>query len=125
MRNLARYSILLVLLLGVCSCKEENKEKKSIIKRILRFRDDDRHVTFSIPELGGTECSKRLLHALNQHNGILNAMPDLTNRTVSVEYNSRITAIKNIEHAISKVGFDVDDTKGNAEAKDKLPSDCR
>jgi len=119
MRNLARYSILLVVTaICLCSCKD----KVPIYS--VRFRDDHRNVTFSIPELGGPECSKELLHVLNQHNGVLNAAPDLIHRTIVVMYNSRTTAIKNIEHAIAGKGFDVDDTKGNTEAKSKLPPDC-
>jgi len=112
MRNLTRYLILLGISVFFCSCK-------------IRIRDDERSVTFSIPGLVGAECSKSVLQVLNQHNGILNAMPDLTNRTIRVEFNSRTTAIKNIEHAIAGAGFDVDDTQGNAEAKSKLPPDCR
>ena len=114
MRNSARYSILLVVTaICLCSCYR------------VRFRDDHRNVTFSIPELGGPECSKKLLHLLNQaNNGVLSAAPDLTHRTIAVMYDSRTTAVKNIEHAIARIGFDVDDTKGNTEAKSKLPPDC-
>ena len=91
----------------------------------VRHREDVRTVTYAVPGLNGSECSSELLRALAQTDGILDVAPDTTNRMVLVKYNSRVTAQKNIEHAIAAGGFDVADTPGDPAAKAKLPASCR
>ena len=98
---------------------------KSTANRLTRFRDDDREVTFHVPALGSPECSKALLDVLTRVEGVKEAQPDLAARQVTIRFYSRNLAIKNIEHAIAKAGFEVDDTQGNAAARAQLPEPCR
>lgn len=91
----------------------------------VRHREDVRTVDYAVPGLAGPECSKALLSVLSRTGGVIEATPDLANRKVSVTYNSRETAQKNLEHAIAAAGFDVEDTPGDPVAKDKLPANCR
>ena len=91
----------------------------------VRPRDDERLITYSVPGLAGPDCSKELLRIISQIDGVLEAIPNTTTREVSVKYNSRTTAQKNIEHAIAAGGFDVEDTPADPTAKAKLPATCQ
>ena len=91
----------------------------------VRPREDVRFVEYSVPGLAGPECSQELLRVVSRVEGVINATPDTTNRTVLVNYDSRVTAQKNIEHAIAAGGFDVDDTPADPQAKAKLPASCQ
>ena len=109
--------MLVALALGTVSC--------------VRPRNDERVVIYSVPGVSGPDCGKELLRVLSRVDGVvktegeLDVVIDTTNRTVSVKYNSRVTAQKNIEHAIAAGGFDVEDTPANPTAKAKLPAPCQ
>lgn len=89
------------------------------------FRKDVRTIELEIPKLTSRECSKYVLNALATIEGVTGAEPNLDSQTLSITYNARLTAFKNIEYAIASAGFDVNDTEGRAEGKAKLPETCR
>ncbi|OVE75365.1 hypothetical protein BVX97_04630 [bacterium E08(2017)] len=50
---------------------------------------------------------------------------DLNTRTVTVQYESLVTAKKNVEYAIARSGFDANAIPADKEAAAKLPKECR
>jgi hypothetical protein len=96
-----------------------------LVKKTIRFREDIRMVTFTVPALAEQECSKRLLNLLRGVGGIQKVIPDRSQLTLAVSYNSRDLGQKNILYSISRAGFDVDDTVADPQAKAKLPEVCR
>jgi copper chaperone CopZ len=93
--------------------------------KMVRFRDDNKEVTYRVPALKSQECSGYLLDALRTVNGIQEASPDFELQQITIRYNSRNLGLKNIEYTISGAGFDVNDTPGDKKAKDRLPETCR
>jgi copper chaperone CopZ len=89
------------------------------------YRNDVQQVLFTIPALTSEECSRIVLSALAKTDGIMEAQPDLEKATLSIRYNARLTALKNIEYAIAESGFDVNEEIGRPEAKARLPEACR
>ena len=109
MKNLRFLLSFAVMLTLVCGC----------------YRKDERTIELKIPKLTSAECSQHVLNALTKMEGIKGASPDLANQTLSVTYNARLTASKNVEYAITEAGFDVNDSHGDEKAKEKLPESCR
>jgi copper chaperone CopZ len=91
----------------------------------IRPRNDDITHTFSVPKLTSPECSKIVLDILGQAAGVSKVEPDLQKGALRVTFSTRVTALKNIEYALSEAGFDVDDSIGDPAAKAKLPEGCR
>jgi copper chaperone CopZ len=50
---------------------------------------------------------------------------DFTKRTVSVTYDSLITALKNIEFSIAEAGFQANEVPANEAAAKALPLECK
>jgi hypothetical protein len=98
---------------------------KSRANHLTRFREDDRKVVFTVPALDSPDCSRELLEVLSRIGAVKEAIPDLDAQQVTILYNSRDIAIKNIEYAIAGAGFDVDDSIGNSGKRAKLPEACR
>lgn len=117
LKNLA---ILLVLSTGLISAPG-----CSFIKKTVRFREDIRTVTFRVPAVSDVECRRQLLRVLNATGWVKEASTDESEATVTISYNSRELAEKNLLYAISRAGFDVDDVAGDPDAKEKLPETCR
>ena len=89
------------------------------------FRQDVRTLEIRITNMGSQECFKIIQSALNRVEGIISVEPDLPNRKVTVTYNSTKVAVKNIEYVITGLGFEANDNPGKADARERLPADCR
>lgn len=70
-------------------------------------------------------CGKRLKEAVFTEKGIKRVDVDEKTKTVNVAYNPQKTNPDQIRVAISKVGFDADDVKGNPEAYKELDDCCQ
>lgn len=70
------------------------------------FRQDVRTASFVIEEMATPDDLRSILLSLREIDGIV-AQPeaDFTNRTLHVEFNGRVTAMKNIEEAIARAGY--------------------
>lgn len=91
----------------------------------VRPREDIRWVDYSVPALAHPDCANELVRVLTTVEGIVEVNLNLPERSVSIQYNSRVLAQKNIEHAIAGGGFDVSDTPGDPTAKSRLPAPCQ
>ncbi|TVR78926.1 MAG: heavy-metal-associated domain-containing protein [Chitinophagaceae bacterium] len=70
-------------------------------------------------------CEKIILEALAFERGVRSAEVDIENKIITVRYNERRTDIDQIREAISKVGYDADHVKADAEAYKNLPFCCK
>ncbi len=123
MKTLAKYSTILFAALCLNGCSPGE-----FIHKTVRPREDIRQVTFSVPAIGSQDCRSLLLKVLDpfQATGVVTGAdlnPD--QGTLVVTFKSRELAIKNLEYAIAKAGFDIEDTPGNPKAKANLPEACR
>ncbi len=89
------------------------------------FRQDVRSLVVSVPQLRSSDCAKVIQDALVRIEGIVSAQPDLDNKTMTVTYDGRKLAIKNIEFLIAGVGFDANDVRAKPDARAALPPECR
>jgi copper chaperone CopZ len=89
------------------------------------FRQDIRTFVVNVPQMGSPECSKIIQDALINVEGIHSADPDLHNKSMTITFDSRKLAIKNIEYLIADRGFDANEAQGNPEARAALPPACR
>jgi hypothetical protein len=77
------------------------------------YRPDEITVEVSTPQLAGRADADLIERALTEKNGINMEMVktvafDFDQRLVRVTYNAKLTALKNIQHAIAGAGFQAD-----------------
>jgi hypothetical protein len=114
--------IILGCSLGFCAmgCRPGN-----FLKETVRPREDIRDVTFRVPAISSPAC-QTVLQTVLSRSGLVSAMRvDEVAGELTITYNSRYTAKKNIEYEIAAAGFDIDDTPGDPEARQTLPEACR
>lgn len=95
------------------------------LEKTVRPREDIREATFWIPAVSSQECLG-ILHEVLSRSGMVREMRvEEGEGKLTVVYNSRYTAKKNIEYGIAAAGFDIDETVGDPDAKRRLPEACR
>ncbi|MBM4149785.1 MAG: heavy-metal-associated domain-containing protein [Lentisphaerae bacterium] len=104
-------------------------------------RIDMRTVTIQVPAMKNSACADRVIEAIGRElysgpdqdvsrqriRDMLSsgeAVVDLTNRTVTVRYDSLRLSLKNLEFAVAEAGFDANNTPASEEAVKALPPEC-
>ena len=70
-------------------------------------------------------CKERIEEALAFERGVQGSDLDLETQIVTVSFKPKRTTPEKIRKAISKVGYDADDTPADAKAYSKLPACCK
>ena len=88
---------------------------------------DVRTVVVFVPEMKNAACSDIVVRAISRCQGVLpnSIQPDMARRTVTVQYESMVTALKNVEFSVAEAGFKANEVPANAEAAKALPPECR
>ncbi len=91
------------------------------------FRQDVLTVDIDIPQMRSAECRRLVLQAIGQleQDAIERADLDIETGVMTITYDSRRLALKNIEHVIAAAGFDANDERAPDEARAALPEECR
>jgi len=97
----------------------------SCIFLITACRNDIREVVFNIPEMKSPKCAESIQKALMGMDGLISAIPDYAEKTMTVTYDSKKLAIMNIEYTITGQGFDTENSKAKEADKAKLPPECK
>jgi hypothetical protein len=94
-------------------------------------RDDVRVATLRVPQVRNAACEERVrtaLQGLRRFDAAYRKPDtltfDLRTGTLVVSYDSMVVGLKNIEHAILAVGFDVNDLVADPAARAALPPAC-
>ena len=87
---------------------------------------DVRTVLILVPEMKNTACRDIVVKAVSGCVGVdpSKIVVSLPKRTVTVSYDSLLTALKNIEFAIADSGFQANEIPAKPEAAGKLPPEC-
>lgn len=110
-------ALVLALVLGACS-------SKCACRGPFLFRQDIRQLVVYVPELAGSSCAEAARETVMKLDGVLGAAPDVEGRTLTVRYDSRRLAARNIERTLAMAGFNVGGFPVNAEARASLPAEC-
>ncbi len=70
-------------------------------------------------------CKERIEKAVGETNGVKSVSVDVEKKETTVVFNPKKTNADAIRAAISKVGYDADDVKGETTAYEKLPGCCQ
>ena len=103
------------------------------------YRNDVQVVEITVPALGSQVCANLLEKKLPPRDlqNIQSVSADPLTHTVTVTFEARKTALRNIEHHIAALGFDIEGASlkydkessylipGNPKAKAALPPECR
>jgi copper chaperone CopZ len=92
------------------------------------YRQDIQTLNVSVPGMKSQECAGIIYNGFQTQpplEGIVSVKTDVANRTVSVTYDSRKIAIKNIEYLICDLGFEANGNPPRPGTQEKLPEGCR
>ena len=103
------------------------------------YRNDVQIVDIRVPAMGSEACANYLEQKLPPRDlqNIQSVKADPTTQIVTVTFEARKTALRNIEHHITALGFDIEGAPlkhkqestylipGNAQAKAALPKECQ
>ncbi|MCS6819711.1 MAG: cation transporter, partial [Chitinophagales bacterium] len=67
-------------------------------------------------------CKTKLEQSISKIDGVLNALVNISFKTVSVKYDPRKTNVEEIRKVVLQAGYSYNDDKPTAEAFEKLPS---
>lgn len=90
-------------------------------------REDLRRVEIRTPGIRSEPCARLAERSLRSLRGVrLDSLAfDFEAGTMTVEYDSMVVALKNIELALASAGFDANDVPADPEAAAGLPAECR
>jgi copper chaperone CopZ len=70
-------------------------------------------------------CKKRIERDLGVSKGIINSNLDLTDKVVTIKYNTKKTSPEKIKEVISKIGYDADEVIADQKSHAALPDCCQ
>lgn len=83
------------------------------------------HFEVKLSTLKSWECEKTIKDALKKTAGVLDFSIDILDSKVHMYIDKSVTSKKDVEKAISDLGYDANDTKANPEAAGKLQAECK
>ncbi len=90
---------------------------------------DFREIVVDVPEMRNQACINAIAKSLGGSPGIRNQKGavrfDVAGRKITIEYDSLLTADKNIEFLIAKAGFAANAVPADKKAAAALPPECR
>ena len=91
------------------------------------FRPDIVTTRIDLPQLRSAECAERAGQALAQfeRDALIEVTFDAGARQAVITYDRRRLALKNIEYALTRAGFDANQETATDEARTTLPAGCR
>jgi len=88
-------------------------------------KQDMRTVVVAVPGLKNPACAQIIQDAFMRQPGIKAVRPDFEQHTLTVTYDSMVTARKNIEFTIAGAGFNANDIPAVTNAAAALPAACK
>lgn len=70
-------------------------------------------------------CKARIEGKLGEAKGVRMVSLDIRSKKLTVKYNPEKTTVDEIRKTVTALGYDADDTKGDAEAHKNLPACCQ
>lgn len=70
-------------------------------------------------------CKEKIEKAINKEAGVKSANLDLKTKILTVKYATDKTDEVKIKTAVTKVGYDADESKADSKAYEKLPACCK
>ncbi|MFC1487119.1 heavy metal translocating P-type ATPase [Thermoproteota archaeon] len=100
-------------------------DQKEIEKAIseVGYRVIHQNVSLKISGMHCVVCAQTIEKALNENDGIYQAVVNFALETVSVEYNQSQISLQRIKEVIQKVGYDVIDQEGGVEDAEQKERD--
>jgi copper chaperone CopZ len=81
--------------------------------------------TIKVPTVQCGSCKHKIESKLSTMKGLKSITVDVDAKTATVEFDPGVVTLAKIEKAISKVGYDANDTKADTKAQHKLAPCCR
>lgn len=90
-------------------------------------QSDIRTVEIKVPGLKNQACAQIIANAVGKQVGVQSKgiSMDFERKIVYVQYESLVTAWKNLEFAIAEAGFQANEVPANPDAYKALPPECK
>ena len=82
-------------------------------------------VTVALPTLQCGMCKKTIESKVSATDGITSIVVSVDEKTATVTYDKDVISLKAVEKAISKAGYDANETKADKKAQKKLHGCCQ
>ena len=84
-------------------------------------------VEVRMPQLVSHECAEQVMAALNalEADALREVGADIDRQVMTITYDPSRLALKNIEHALARAGFDANEIAADPDARARLPAPCR
>lgn len=82
-------------------------------------------VTIELPTLQCGMCKKNIESKVSGTEGISSIAVDVDEKTASVTFDADVITLADVEKAISKAGYDANETKADRKAQKKLHACCQ
>lgn len=116
-------SIVLVVALGLASCKNETKQEKEITTEV--YSDMAMaNISFGVRGNCGM-CKNTIEEAANKVEGVANATWDVDKKKIDVSFDNTKTDAMAIHKAIAASGYDTEKLVGSDDAYKGLPGCCQ
>ena len=116
-------SIVLVVALGLASCKNETKQEKEITTEV--YSDMAMaNISFGVRGNCGM-CKNTIEEAANKVEGVANATWDVDKKKIDVSFDNTKTNAMAIHKAIAASGYDTEKLVGSDDAYKGLPGCCQ
>jgi copper chaperone CopZ len=116
-------SVVVVMAIGLASCKNETKQEKEVtteVSKEMAMTD----ISFGVRGNCGM-CKSTIEKAANKVEGVANASWDVDQKKIDVSFDTSKTDITAIHNAIAASGYDTEKVAGNLEAYNGLPGCCK
>ena len=82
-------------------------------------------VVINVPTVVCSSCDATITKAVKKVAGVKNVKVDVEKKTATISFASGRTTLGKLEQAISKAGYDANDTKRDSVAYEKLDACCK
>lgn len=126
MKRIILFALVLMLVLGV-NAQETKKATPVVNKAKTEAKDTKKNYEVIEIQTNGVcqMCKDRILENAPFWKGVKDCRYDMKTSKVRVVYDPTKTTPHRIRESISKLGYDADDVKADANARAKLPACCR
>ena len=126
MKRIVLFSLVLMLVFGASA---QDAKKANVVSGKAQTEAKNNQNGYEIIEIqtNGTcqKCQELIMSNAPFWKGVKDCRYDMKTSKVRVVYDPTTTTPHRIRQAISKLGYDADDVKADAEARAKLPESCR
>ncbi|MBL7066302.1 MAG: heavy-metal-associated domain-containing protein [Candidatus Marinimicrobia bacterium] len=127
-KRIIGFALIAFLIVGIVACggKEKTDDTgKSQPQMMMGHGENQTHAMVKLPTVQCGMCKSTIETGLGKMDGIVSVNVDIEDKMGHINYNPAQLNLKQIEKAISDLGYQANETPANLDAYAKLPMCCK